>query len=535
MSLDYVRQIVSGNKARFVDHGVDLDLVYVTDRIIIMGYPATGFAALYRNRRRDVLKFINSRHGDKWWIWNLCPLYENAYSPESMSHRVSRYPFPDHHPPPLPLLPLAVREMNAWLQSDDERVAVIHCKAGKGRSGTLLCSYLLSLPELPPPPRLDRSHSRHDQHRREGGSALPASTPERDGWVMVGQGDQIAGVRIADTVESPQSTPQPASQLVSHSVTSSTTTISRPSPPPSTRITHTYDPIDIGDEAEPGTTGQEDRADGRVDEVFKLHSTRRMKPTSSGRGVSIPSQRRWCRYVHLLFNDQAPASYLKPSRIRLVSVTLLLQPPSGWQKPLARIIVGSDAGQGRAWASVARYDDAYVDELLRRSRHNESSGSEITWGGVGGQGVFDTSKMFRSCGKVTAAEAPALPGSEPFHVHHMVPDTPIVLDRSREFRLKFHVASVPLGWTWLIPAFHLPERAASGPSGTTIKTHTLRFPRSQIDFAIGPGTAIYQVLVQLEDLPEDDMEEPTRLLSEEEERREGLRDERGENVKEEGE
>lgn len=36
-----------------------------------MGYPATGVAALYRNKRQDVLKFITSRHGEKWWIWNL--------------------------------------------------------------------------------------------------------------------------------------------------------------------------------------------------------------------------------------------------------------------------------------------------------------------------------------------------------------------------------------------------------------------------------------------------------------------------------
>lgn len=113
-----------------------------------MGYPATGVKSLYRNRRDDVLRFLNSRHGDKWWIWNLyvahpcqarpkadthyrCPLTENAYSSESMEGRVSRYPFPDHNPPPLPLLPLAVREMTAWLEPDPQRVAIIHCKAGK--------------------------------------------------------------------------------------------------------------------------------------------------------------------------------------------------------------------------------------------------------------------------------------------------------------------------------------------------------------------------------------------------------------------
>lgn len=32
---------------------------------IRMGWPATGVASYYRNRRKDVLRFINSRHGDK--------------------------------------------------------------------------------------------------------------------------------------------------------------------------------------------------------------------------------------------------------------------------------------------------------------------------------------------------------------------------------------------------------------------------------------------------------------------------------------
>lgn len=208
---------------------------------------------------------------------------------------------------------------------------------------------------------------------------------------------------------------------VPRSTTSSTTTVSHPSPPPSINIAITsippYEPIDIGDERAPGETGQQDRADGRVDEVFRLHSSRRMKPTSSGRGVSIPSrewpvdsadaERRWCRYVHLLFTNQAPASYLspKPPRVRLLSVTILLSPPSGWQKPLAALVVGSGgSGQGRAWASVARYNDAYVDELRRRGGGGQGVDGEIAWGGVGGDGVFDTQKMFRSFGKLVPGD-----------------------------------------------------------------------------------------------------------------------------------
>jgi phosphatidylinositol-3,4,5-trisphosphate 3-phosphatase/dual-specificity protein phosphatase PTEN len=78
------------------------------------------------------LEFVSAK--GKGALTPRCPLYENAYSAESMSGRVSRYPFPDHHAPPLSLLPLAVREMNAWLDADPERVAIIHCKAGKVRN-----------------------------------------------------------------------------------------------------------------------------------------------------------------------------------------------------------------------------------------------------------------------------------------------------------------------------------------------------------------------------------------------------------------
>ena len=33
--VDYLREIVSGKKARFIDHETNLDLVYVTDRILM--------------------------------------------------------------------------------------------------------------------------------------------------------------------------------------------------------------------------------------------------------------------------------------------------------------------------------------------------------------------------------------------------------------------------------------------------------------------------------------------------------------------
>ncbi|GAA5853140.1 hypothetical protein JCM8547_000215 [Rhodosporidiobolus lusitaniae] len=159
--MDAVRRIVSGKKARFVQNGFDLDLIQLTDRIIIMGYPADGFASLYRNRRSDVLRFLEP-YAPHYRIFNLCPRYENQYDAAVFTHEgvqregkaVERFPWPDHHPPPLSLMPLMSAAAREWYEADERNVVVIHCKAGKGRSGSFALSLLLALPGLPSAPEV---------------------------------------------------------------------------------------------------------------------------------------------------------------------------------------------------------------------------------------------------------------------------------------------------------------------------------------------------------------------------------------------
>jgi len=47
--MDSIRKLVSGNRRRFTQDNVNLDLTYVTPNIIAMSYPSSGIESCYRN------------------------------------------------------------------------------------------------------------------------------------------------------------------------------------------------------------------------------------------------------------------------------------------------------------------------------------------------------------------------------------------------------------------------------------------------------------------------------------------------------
>ena len=141
----FLKSLVSQDKNRFCFDGFDLDLTYITKRIIAMGLPSTSYEALYRNDMNDVLNFFNERHPEHYKVYNLCE--EKKYAP-NIFYKQGYFPFQDHEAPPLNLIRPFCEDAKKFLDEDPKNVVAIHCLAGKGRTGTLISCLLLYLKEF---------------------------------------------------------------------------------------------------------------------------------------------------------------------------------------------------------------------------------------------------------------------------------------------------------------------------------------------------------------------------------------------------
>lgn len=140
----YMRRITGENKKRFISptEDFDLDLAYITPRLIGMSVPSTGCMSFYRNPISEVARFFEKFHRNRYVIANVCP--EIPYPIDAFkTGRFFPFNVQDHTPPLMGDFVKFIAFAKEWLSADDDNVLAVHCRGGKGRTGSFCCAWLL--------------------------------------------------------------------------------------------------------------------------------------------------------------------------------------------------------------------------------------------------------------------------------------------------------------------------------------------------------------------------------------------------------
>jgi len=74
-------------------------------------------------------------------VYDLCE--ERSYDYSKFQGRVEPFKFTDHSVPTIRKMLNFCHSVERWMYKDPENVIAVHCKGGKGRTGTMICAWLL--------------------------------------------------------------------------------------------------------------------------------------------------------------------------------------------------------------------------------------------------------------------------------------------------------------------------------------------------------------------------------------------------------
>ncbi|XP_053838157.1 tensin-1 isoform X5 [Vidua macroura] len=122
-----------------MESSCELDLVYITERIIAVSYPSTAEEQSYSSNLREVAHMLKSKHGNNYVLFNLS---ERRRDVNKLHPKVLDFGWPDMHTPALEKICSICKAMDTWLNAAAHNVVVLHNKGNRGRLGVVVAAYM---------------------------------------------------------------------------------------------------------------------------------------------------------------------------------------------------------------------------------------------------------------------------------------------------------------------------------------------------------------------------------------------------------
>lgn len=118
----------------------DLDISYVTSRVLVMSFPSEGVESAFKNHIDDVKNYLDYKHKGSYAVYNLS---QKNYRAVKFENRVSDCGWPARKAPTLANLFAICKNMHLWLRQNPHNICVVHCLDGKASSATVVGAFLL--------------------------------------------------------------------------------------------------------------------------------------------------------------------------------------------------------------------------------------------------------------------------------------------------------------------------------------------------------------------------------------------------------
>ncbi|XP_034720611.1 tensin isoform X5 [Etheostoma cragini] len=136
-----IRRKQSGSQSvvQAMEESYEVDLVYITERIISVCFPAAAEERSYTTNLKEVATMLRSKHGEHYLILNLSEWRSDL---SKLNPKVLEFGWPDHHAPALDKICSMCKAIDTWLNGDPRNVVVLHNKGNRGRTGVVVAAYM---------------------------------------------------------------------------------------------------------------------------------------------------------------------------------------------------------------------------------------------------------------------------------------------------------------------------------------------------------------------------------------------------------